>query len=137
MSWKTQFYELEPGATPEALARLRAAAPAPLPDSFYSLLSVANGGRWPAGEGQFSFHLSSADWTAEIYETETRKPSDITEFLKGFILIGTNGSGVCIGFDIRGVEPWPIVEVDVGADPDERVVAVAKDFDAFLDILGC
>ncbi len=136
MSWKTNFYELEPGAVPEALARLRAVVPAPLPRSFYDLLSFSNGGCWPAGSGQFSFRLSPAEWTAEIYEREPRKPSPVNEFLKGFVLIGTNGCGVCIGFDIRGSEPWPIVEVDTGADEDERVAVVAKDFDAFLVVLG-
>jgi len=137
VSWKTNFYELEPGAAPEALARLRAVVPAPLPQSFYDLLSFGNGGRWPAGNGQFSFLLSPAEWTAETCEWVPRKPSPVNEFLRGFVLIGTNGRGVCIGFDIRGSEPWPIVEVDTDADEEaERVVVVAGDFDAFLDILG-
>jgi hypothetical protein len=140
VSWKANFYELEPGATREALARLRAASPAPLPLSFYDLLSFSNGGYWPAGNGQFSFRLSPAEQTAEIYEKDWRRdwrqPSVANEFLDGFVLIGTNGCGVCVGFDIRGVTPWPIVEVDTDADEDERVVAVARDFDAFLEILG-
>ena len=136
MSWKTNFYELEPGATMEALVRLRAAVPVPLPQSFYDLLSFGNGGRWPAGKGQFSFLLSPAECTAETFEWEPREPNALNDFLRGFVLIGTNGAGVCIGFDIRGREPWPIVEVDKDADPDERVTFVATDFDAFLEILG-
>lgn len=128
MTWKSNFYELAPGATPEALARLRAASPAPLPLSFYDLLSFSNGGCWPAGNGQFSFRLSPAEQTAALYEKDWR--------LDGFVLIGTNGCGACVGFDIRDAEPWPIVEVDAHADEEERVVAVARDFDAFLEILG-
>lgn len=120
--------------------RWRGCAPAPLPQSFYDLLSFSNGGYWPAGNGQFSFLLSPAERTAEIYEKDWcrdwYKPRAVNEFLNGFVLIGTNGCGVCVGFDIRGGEPWPIVEVDTDADEDERVVAVARDFDAFLEILG-
>jgi hypothetical protein len=134
--WRTNFDELEPGATPEALARLSAAAPALLPNSFYVLLAFANGGSWPAGAGQFSFRLSSAECIAESCAWEPRKPNAAHEFLRGFILIGANGSGACVGFDIRGAPPWPIVEIDMAADPDERIVAVAKDFDAFLELLG-
>lgn len=136
MRWKTNFYERAPGASPDALARLREAAPARLPNSYYELLSFSNGGRWPVGNGQFSFDLSPAEWAAETWEWKPRRPSAATDFLSGFVLIGTNGCGVCIGFDIRGQEPWPVVEVDKDADLDERVVLVACDFDAFLEILG-
>lgn len=140
MNWKTNFHELAPGATPEALARLRVASPAPLPLSFYDLLSVSNGGDWPAGNGQFSFRLSPAEQTAELYEKDWgrdwRKPTAVKEFLDGFVLIGTNGCGACVGFDIRDAEPWPIVAIDTDADEEERVATVARDFDAFLAILG-
>jgi len=136
VSWLTNYYERENGATPEALARLRSVAPSSLPQSFYDLLQFSNGGRWPAGGGQFSFQLSPAEWIAEGQEFEPRRPGRFHEFLKGFVLIGINGSGVCIGFDVRDREPWPIVEIDTSADEAERVIVVAKDFDAFLDMLG-
>lgn len=136
VNWKTNWNETQAGATATALEAMRAALPASLPGSFYDLLAFSNGGEWPAGQCQFSFRLLSAEEIAENVRWAPSKPNEAHEFLRGFILIGSNGSGLCVGFDIRGEPPWPIVEVDAGADDDERVVAIARDFDAFLDILG-
>lgn len=136
MNWRTDFYEVEPGASSEALERLRAAAPAPLPDRYFELLAFANGGEWHLRAGPFSFSLSPAEWIAGIYESDHWKPNAANEFLKGFVLIGTNGLGENVGFDIRGSEPWPVVLIDMGAEEDERVELIAKDFDAFLDLFG-
>jgi hypothetical protein len=136
MSWRTQFYSLEPGASQEALARLRAAAPATLPDRYFELLAFANGGKWPVRSALLSFALSDAEWIAGIYEATHWKPNAANEFLKGFVLIGTSGSGDCVGFDIRGSEPWPIVLIDMDAEEDERVTTIAEDFDAFLGLFG-
>jgi hypothetical protein len=136
MNWRTDFYDLEPGASPEALARLRAAAPAALPDQYFELLAFANGGEWPARSAPFRFSLSPAEWITEIYESKHWKPNTANEFLKGFVLIGTNGSGESVGFDIRGSDPWPIVLIDMDAEEEERVTLIAKDFGAFLQMLG-
>jgi hypothetical protein len=136
MKWRTDFYTLQSGAAPEALARLRSAAPAPLPDSLYELLAFSNGGDWPAGGGQFSFHLLSAEEIAETCAWAPRRANAMHEFLKGFVLIGTNGGGLCIGLDVRGAPPWPIIEFDRDADAEDRVAPVAADFDAFLSLLG-
>jgi hypothetical protein len=135
MNWRTDFYERETGATPEAIARLRAAVPAVLPEAYYELLAFANGGEWPAGPGQFRFSLSPAEWIAGIYESDHWKLTEGNEFLKGFVLIGTNGTGAIVGFDIRGAEPWPIVEIDMDDEPDERVTPIAADFVLFLETL--
>jgi hypothetical protein len=136
MNWRTQFYELEPGASDEVLAQLREVAPAPLPESFYTLLAFANGGEWSAAKGQFRFRLSSAEDLVEACTWEPLRPGPMHEFLKGFVLIGLNGGGLCVGFDIRGEPPWPLIEFDRDADPDERVTVIAADFDEFLGMLG-
>jgi hypothetical protein len=136
MKWRTDFYEVESGASDEALARLRTALPAQLPERYFELLAFANGGEWPMLAPPFRFSLSPAEWIAGIYESDHWKPNANNEFLKGFVLIGTNGSGETVGFDIRGAEPWPVVLIDMGAEEDERIVKIARDFDAFVDLLG-
>jgi hypothetical protein len=137
MNWRTDFYELEPGASADALARLRAAVPAALPDRYFELLAFANGGEWHLRAPPYRFSLSPAEWIAGIYESDHWKPTANTEFLKGFVLIGTNALGETVGFDIRGPEPWPVVLIDMNAEEeDERVVTIAADFDAFLDLFG-
>ena len=136
MNWRTQFYSLEPGASQEALARLRAAAPAALPQKYFDLLHFANGGEWRLSAAPFRFALSPAEWIAGIYEADHWKPNANNAFLKGFVLIGTNGSGETVAFDIRGSEPWPVVLIDMDAEEDERVMPIAEDFDAFIDLFG-
>ena len=136
MNWRTDFYDLEPGASREAIARLRAAAPALLPELYFDLLSFANGGEWPVRSALLRFSLSPAEWIAEICESGRAKPNAANEFLKGFVLFGTNGSGESVGFDIRDSQPWPIVLIDMGAEEEERITPIASDFEAFLELLG-
>jgi len=137
MNWRTDFYELEPGASAETLARLRAALPAQLPERYFELLAFANGGEWPMRAPPFRFSLSPAEWIAGIYEADHWKPNPNNEFLKGFVLIGSNGLGETVGFDIRGREPWPVVLIDMGAEEEaERVMLMAQSFDEFFEMLG-
>jgi hypothetical protein len=136
MNWRTDFYDVEPGASAEALARLRAALPAPAPERYFELLAFANGGEWPMLAPPFRFSLSPAEWIASIYESDHWKPNANNEYLKGFVLIGTNGSGETVGLEIRGSGPWPVVLIDMEADDDERLMQIASDFDAFVNLLG-
>jgi hypothetical protein len=136
MTWRTSFHRVDPGAPAEAIDRLRAAAPVALPVQYFELLEFANGGEWHVSQAPFWFSLQPAEWIAEVYEATHWKSNPINEFLKGFVLIGTNGAGECVGFDIRGPEPWPIVLIDVDAEEEERVTLIAEDFDAFLEMLG-
>ena len=113
-----------------------AALPAPAPERYFELLAFANGGEWPMLAAPFRFSLSPAEWIAAIYESDDWKPNANNEFLKGFVLIGANGLGETVGFDIRGSQPWPVVLIDLGAEEGERVRPIADDFDAFLELLG-
>jgi hypothetical protein len=107
-----------------------------LPERYFELLQFANGGEWHVRKAPFWFSLQPAEWIAEVYEATHWKPNPANEFLKGFFLIGTNGSGECVGFDVRGSRPWPVVLIDMDAEDDERVTLIAEDFDAFLELLG-
>ena len=59
------------------------------------------------------------------------------EFFPGFLVIGSNGGGEYVAFDMRGSEPWPVVSLDMtNIDLTESVQLIAEDFDTFLSLVG-
>ena len=88
------------GASPEAIARLRATASAILPESYFALLTVTNGGEGPLARQPCYFQLDSAEVVADSIVTGQHE-----EFFRGFLVIGSNGGGEFVAFDIRTSEP--------------------------------
>jgi hypothetical protein len=120
------------GASPEALARLRACAPAALPERYLALLAYSNGGEGPLAAQPYRFALDSAETVAEAVETRMHE-----EYFPGFLMIGSNGGGEFVALDLRKCAPWPIVALDmVNSDLDESALTIADDFDAFLELVG-
>lgn len=65
------------------------------------------------------------------------RDGNLREFFDGFLMIGSDGAGEHIALDIRGMEPWPVVAVDMtNIDLDESVMVIASDFDAFYQLMG-
>jgi hypothetical protein len=125
-----QWYRFD-GASTEALAELRAASSAELPDSYLRLLAFSDGGEGPLPVNPFNLCLDPArEVTNRLRDTEDGQ----AEF-DGFLIIGGNGGGEYIALDIRGDLPWPVVTIDmtVGRDSAERI---ANDFDTFLGLIG-
>ncbi len=123
------WYGVE-GATAEDLADLRAASPVELPPSYFALLEHSDGGEGPIEPQPYYFQLNSAKETAEAIRWQAHGP----EFVS-FLIIGSNGGGEFIAFDLRNSAPWPIVFIDMVAGT-ETARLIAADFDAFRRLLG-
>lgn len=122
----------QPGASSEALQKLREAAGVELPDQYFDLLAFSNGGEGPLPVPPYNFCLDSAEDAARLKREKT-----YDESFPGFFVIGGNGSGEYIAFDHRGPEPRPVVALDMtNIDLDESAQLVAPDFPAFLALVG-
>ena len=121
-----------PGACKSAIYDLCKAAPRRLPDAYLSLLRTTNGGEGPLARRPFHLQLDSAE---AVTEAATNRQHD--EFFPGFFMIGSNGGGERIAFDVRTPEPLAVVAIDItNIDLDESVQPIAPDFDAFVDLIG-
>ncbi|MGO9483842.1 MAG: SMI1/KNR4 family protein [Rhodomicrobium sp.] len=120
------------GASPEAVALLRETTPVRLPETFFALLAATNGGEGPLARQPFYVQLDSAEVITEALETARHE-----EFFDGFVIIGSNGGGEFIAFDVRKAEPWPLVAIDMtNIDLNESVRLIAPDFDSFMRLAG-
>lgn len=125
------WYKFE-GASAEAVAVLKSVAPVDLPEGYYSLLSFSNGGEGPLAVQPFRLCLYPAEEVVQIERDGTFK-----EFFEGLFVIGGNGGGEVVAFDLRGGEPYPIVAFDmVNIDLQESVLLIAPSFDAALEFVG-
>jgi hypothetical protein len=120
------------GATDAAIEKLWSVAPSSLPQSYFTLLSSSNGGEGDLPVQPWWFALDSAEDAAEAKRSGTFK-----KFFPGFFVIGSNGAGEAIAFDLRLTGSRPIVAVDMtNIDLDESVLPIAPDFDAFIEMIG-
>ena len=120
------------GASVEALAKLKSCAAVPLPESYLALLAHSNGGEGPLAVQPCYFQLDPAETVAAGIEAGAH-----AEFFPGFLMIGSNGGGEFVAFDLRKPAPWPVVAIDMtNADLAESVQPIAADFDAFLGLVG-
>jgi SMI1 / KNR4 family (SUKH-1) len=121
-----------PGASADALRRLRAAAGIDLPVDYLDLLSFSNGGEGPIPVMPYNFCLDSAEDAARYKAERTYE-----EFFPGFFIFGGNGGGEYIALDLRGPKPWPVVAIDMtNIDLSENVALIAPDFASFLAFVG-
>lgn len=120
-----------PGATPDALTELQAIAPAGVPASYFTLLSLSNGGEGPLPVHPLYFCLDSVSEVVERQQTGTYGQP---EFQDVFI-VGSNGAGEYLALDLRQSLPWPVVAIDMIAGMESAEV-VSEDFDSFLNLVG-
>lgn len=121
-----------PGASAEALGRLIQVAPIPLPASYISLLRLSNGGEGPLRVQPLYFCLDEAEYVADTIINKTHE-----EFFPGFLMIGSNGGGEFVAFDMRTPGRLPVVALDMtNCDLSETVLPVADSFDDFIEIVG-
>lgn len=120
------------GASSEVLALLKSITPVDLPESYYSLLSLSNGGEGPLPVQPLWLCLYAAEEVIRIERTGTFK-----EFFANLFVIGSNGGGEAIAFDVREVEPYPIVAFDMTKIMlPETIQPIALSFDTLLILIG-
>lgn len=120
------------GASTEAITALKSLAPVDLPESYYSLLTFSNGGEGPLTVQPLWFQLYPAEEAAQIERDGTFR-----EFFDGLFVIGGNGGGEAVAFDLRENAPHPVVAFDMtNIDLQESVRPIAPSFDAVLDLIG-
>jgi len=119
------------GAVSNDLSRLRAVAPADLPQRYVDLLAFSNGGEGPLPVNPYNLCLDPARTVAEMIVSGNNGQTE----LDGFLIFGGNGGGEYLAFDLRRGAPWPVVTIDMVAGVGSAEV-VAKDFDAFYDQIG-
>ena len=122
----------EPGASEAAIASLRTNAGCALPSEYLELLAYSNGGEGPLAASPFNLCLFSAEEA-----TKLKKEGTYDEFFPGFFMFGGSGGGEYIAFDLRAIEPWPVVAIDMtNIDLAESVEFIAKTFNDFLSLVG-
>ena len=120
------------GASSEAITVLKSAAPTELPESYYALLSFSNGGEGPLAVQPLWLCLYPAEEVVQIERDATFR-----EFFAKLFVIGGNGGGEAVAFDLRGSEPYPIVAFDMtNINLLESVRQIAPSFDATLELIG-
>ncbi|WP_228895273.1 SMI1/KNR4 family protein [Pseudoduganella aquatica] len=121
-----------PGASPQALDALRAAAGVELPDQYYDFLAFSNGGEGPLPVFPFNICLDAAEDA-----TKFKVQGKAEEFFPGFFIFGGDGGGEYIAFDTRLTKPWPVVAIDMtNIQLSESVSPVAADFASFMSLVG-
>ncbi len=120
------------GASLAEIEQFKAALPIALPESYFSLLSHTNGGEGPLLVQPFWFCLYPVEEVIDIQQAGT-----FQEFFPNFLVIGGNGSGEAIAFDLRRDAPYPLVAFDmINTNLDGSVVQIAGSFDAALELIG-
>jgi hypothetical protein len=103
-----------------------------LPSEYLSFLRRSNGGEGPLGAQLRYLQIDPAEDVALSLEQKRHQ-----EFFPGFIVIGSNGGGEYVAFDVRGSAPWPVVAIDMtNCDLAESVQPIASSFAAFSDLIG-
>lgn len=120
------------GASADVIAALKSLVPVDLPESYYSLLTFSNGGEGPLAVPPLWFQLYPAEEAAQIERDRTFR-----EFFEGLFVIGGNGGGEAVAFDLRANAPYPVVAFDMtNIDLQESVRPISPSFDALLDLIG-
>ncbi|TPN79531.1 SMI1/KNR4 family protein [Mesorhizobium sp. CU2] len=120
------------GASEAAIGKLWGVSPMVLPQSYFSFLVLSNGGEGPLPVQPWWFVLDPAE---EVIETV--QAGRFKEFFPGLFVIGGNGAGQAIAFDLRSDGSCPVVAFDMtNSNFDESVLPIAPDFDTLIEMIG-
>lgn len=119
-----------PGAEAASLAALAAAVGAPLPRAYVEFMARSNGGEAALQVLPFYVCLDAVETVL------ARVQADAANALH-FVVVGGNGGGKWLAFDLRQGSPWPLVLVDeLRPDASAEGRVVARDFASFAAALG-
>ncbi len=126
-----EWHKVE-GASANAIAALKSLVPVDLPESYYLLLAFSNGGEGPLAVQPLWLQLYPAEEAAQIQREGTFR-----EVFEGLFVIGGNGGGEAVAFDLRENAPYPVVAFDMtNIDLQQSIRPIAPSFDAAMDLIG-
>jgi hypothetical protein len=90
-----------------------------------------------AAKVHFPYHPTISASTMGECATQRFADEAFDASFPDFFVIGSNGGGEAIAFDMRASKPWPFVSFDMmNIELAESVVTVASDFASFLELVG-
>jgi hypothetical protein len=113
------------GASPEVLNRLQREVVG-LPRSYLKLLRVGNGGEVGLCVSPYNLCLDSAEDALDYWLSGTYTKQDI-------FVIGGNGGGELIAFDLRCAVEKPVICFDP-ISPDDSTEVIAENFEKLLEL---
>ena len=118
-------WQAQPTASDAAIDKLRQAVPVPLPEEYFSLLRISNGGEGPIDLPPLYFQLYDAEYVGVLNRDSVQR-----EAYPGFFVFGSDGGLESIAFDLREQTPWPIVMFDpvAGTESAEIIATNMADF---------
>ena len=120
------------GASAEALAALRVVSPMSLPESYFALLAFSNGGEGPLCVQPLWLSLFPAEEVVRLQLAGTFRESH-----PNLLVIGSNGAGEAVAFDLGTPEPYTVVAFDMSnGEQGEGVQPMAESFDRMLELIG-
>lgn len=120
-----------PGASEEALLKLRREARIELPDAYLDQLATSNGGEGDLGTEPGWIVI----WPAEDVIRHNVGYS-IPDVLPGFFGFGSNGGGEFLAFDTRSAEPYGVAMVPFIGMQVEDAVQIATSFEELRALIG-
>ena len=132
MSILERDWHARPGASEDAIQQLVDALSIELPSAYLALLKLTNGGEGPLSRQPYHLQLDAAETVMETAISER-----LDDFFPGFLIIGSNGGGEYIALDAREAGGLPVVALDMtNGDLRDTLLLIAKDFDAFMELIG-
>lgn len=119
-----------PPADEAAIASIRQSTSVLLPDEYYAMLRISNGGEGPIDLPSFYFQIFDAELAEQINRDFLRHG-----LYAGLFVFGSNGGLESLAFDFRNCPPWPIVMFDPVAGPESAVV-IATNMADFIRAIG-
>ena len=121
-----------PEALSEAIRAMRLEFGQDLPQEYTDFLAWSNGGEGRLGVQPYALCLDSAEDVLHSW-----KHGSYRQDFPGFLVIGSNGGGEYIAFEIKTPPPWRVVALDMtNIDLSETVMLIAKNFAGLLELIA-
>ena len=121
-----------PPASEAAVLSLRQSIGVELPSDYLDFLRFSDGGCGSIPVQPWRF--DSLWKTTEL--AEFNRGYQVPIYCPGFFGIGSSGGGEMFAFDMRGEQPWPVVQVPFIVMEPDAALLVVPDFYSFVAMFG-
>ena len=103
-----------------------------LPNEYLKFLAWSNGGEGPLLVQPYTLCLDSAEEVLRQWQE-----GQYREYFPSFLVIGSNGAGEYVAFDLRHSLMRAVVALDMtNIDLSESVLPIAQDFASLLELIA-